>query len=321
MREALFVKQNSAKWQKFENLQTASPDELANYFIEITDDLAYSKTFFPNSKTTLYLNGLASRFHQSIYRNKRESSSRFINFWKLELPALFKKNDRKLLYSLIFFLVACLIGAVSARYDHRFLNLILGDSYVAMTNENIAKGDPFAVYKKDGELQMFIRIAVNNIRVAFLAFVSGILFSVGTVFILIKNGIMVGSFEYFFFSKGLGIESILVIWIHGTLEIAAIIIAGGAGLVLGNSLLFPGTFHRLDSVKRGAKEGLKICLGAAPIFFLAAILEGYVTRHTSMPLWLSCSILGSSLTFIIWYVIIYPRLLISKTNPSYGTEN
>ncbi|TZF85666.1 stage II sporulation protein M (plasmid) [Pedobacter sp. BS3] len=309
MREALFVKQNAEKWKRYEQFNGADPDELAGCFIDLTNDLAFAKTFYPKSKTTRYLNGIASRFHQSIYKNKKERSNRFLLFWKQELPLLFFQYRNQLLYAFIFFIVSVGIGIISARYDDRFVRLILGNEYVNMTNENIAKGDPFGVYKQEGEAFMFIAIAANNIWVALYTFVSGIFLSVGAIVSLMRNGIMLGSFEYYFFSRGLGMQSILVIWIHGTLEISAIIIAGAAGLILGNGLLFPKTYKRMESFKRGAKDGMKIALGIIPIIITAAFFEGFVTRHTEMPAWLSISILASSLIFMIWYVIIYPAKL------------
>jgi uncharacterized membrane protein SpoIIM required for sporulation len=312
MREALFVKQNSGKWKGYEQLQTTNPDELAERFIDITNDLAYAKTFYPKSKTTAYLNGLASVLHQSIYKNKKEDTNRFITFWKYELPLLFHTYRRQLRYSLLFFLVSAAIGILSAKYDDTFVRLILGDSYVNMTNENIAKGDPFGVYKSQGQASMFFMIAANNTYVSLLMFVSGIFLSIGPIFFMLKNGIMIGSFEYYFFSKGLGAESVLVIWIHGTLEISAIIIAGAAGLVLGHGLLFPKTHTRFQAFKNSAKDGTKIALGLVPIILVAAFFEGFITRYTNMPLWLSISILGGSLMFIIWYVIIYPSKLFKR---------
>ena len=319
MRESLFVKQNSQRWQSYEQTSTQNPDDLADRFISITDDLAYAKTFYPKSQTTAYLNGLASKFHQNIYRNRKEKSNRFIYFWKIELPLLFKQYQKQLLYSGIFFVSFCLLGALSAKYDDTFVRLIMGDTYVEMTNENIAKGDPFGVYKKQSEMPMFLTIAANNIYVSFITYVCGIFFSVGTVYFLIKNGIMLGAFQYYFFSKSLGLQSVLVIWLHGTLEISAIIIAGGAGLAMGNSLLFPGTYSRLDSIKKGAKDGMKIAIGLVPIFIAAAFIEGFITRHTEMPVWLSAAILSTSAAFIIWYVIIYPNLL-HKLKNNDGTE-
>ena len=107
-----------------------------------------------------------------------------------------------------------------------------------------------------------------------------------------------------------------MIWIHGTLEISAIVLAGAAGLVLGNSMLFPKTYTRIQALTKSAKDGCKIAIGMVPILLVAAFLEGFVTRHTAMPLWLSVSILGGSLSFIIWYVIYYPRQLSKRQKSS-----
>ena len=309
MREALFVKQNSEKWKRYQQMRTENSDELAERFIDITNDLAYANTFYPKSKTTAYLNGLAAVLHQSIYKNKKEDSNRFITFWKTELPVLFYTYRKQLLYSFLFFLLSASIGALSAKYDDSFVRLILGDGYVNMTNENIAKGDPFGVYKRQGEMEMFLMIAANNTYVSLLMFVSGIFLSIGPVFFMLKNGVMIGAFEYYFFSKGLGAESVLTIWIHGTLEISGIIIAGAAGLVLGHGLLFPKTYTRFQAFKNSAKDGTKIALGLIPIILVAAFFEGFITRHTEIPLLLSISILAGSLFFIIWYVILYPSKL------------
>ncbi|MGA9649357.1 stage II sporulation protein M [Pedobacter sp.] len=313
MREALFVKQNTEKWKRFNELQEANPDELADRFVEITNDLAYSKTFYPNSKTTAYLNGLASKLHRSVYKNKKEKSNRFVHFWRTELPLLFLEHKKQVIYALAFFLVSCAIGAISAKYDDTFIRLILGDGYVNMTNDNISKGDPFGVYKQENPVLMFVQIGANNIFVAIYTFVLGIIFSFGSIVSLFRNGVMLGSFQYFFFSKGLGLQSVLVIWIHGTLEISAIVLAGAAGLVLGNSMLFPKTYTRKASILKGAKDGLKIVLGLVPIFIIAAFFESFITRHTEMPMWLSGFILLASAAFIIWYVFIYPIKIYKKT--------
>lgn len=309
MREALFVKQNSEKWKRYETLQTDNSDELAKRFIDITNDLAYAKTFYPNSRTTAYLNGIAATLHQAIYKNKKEDVNRFAVFWKYELPMLFFQYRRQLLYAFILFVVFCAIGVVSAKYDDTFVRLILGNEYVNMTNDNIAKGNPFGVYKDKNEFKMFFRIFTNNAWVTLVMVVSGALFAVGPVFMLLRNGIMLGAFQYFFFSKGLGIPSILVIWIHGTLEILTIIVAGGAGLVLGHGLLFPRTYTRTVAFINSAKDAAKIALGIIPIILLAAVFESFVTRYTEMPIFLSLTILIGSLSFMVWYVILYPMQL------------
>ena len=308
MREVTFLRKNAAKWKQIEafslSKEKVNPDKLAELFIELTDDLSYARTFYPKSKTTQYLNSLTAKIHQSIYKTKKERKDRFVQFWKYEAPLLFYKRRKEIVVSFLIFLIAVIIGVLSSSGDSGFVRLILGDSYVNMTLENIDKGDPMAVYKKMNGIDMFLGITFNNIRVSFFAFMMGLLFSFGTAWILLRNGIMLGSFQYFFHQHDLLIDSVLVIWIHGTLEISAIIIAGAAGLTLGNSFLFPGTYSRKQSFMIGAREGLKMIVSLIPIFIIAGFLESFVTRHTGMPVYLSLTIILGSLFFVIWYFII-----------------
>jgi uncharacterized membrane protein SpoIIM required for sporulation len=308
MKESVFVKRNAERWQSIEESETSDPDELTAQFIALTDDLSYARTFYPGSQVLRYLNGLTSQLHRKLYSNHREERGRIKNFWLYELPAISFQARHNLLYALLFFTVAFMIGSVSAAHDDTFVRLILGDEYVNQTLENIANGDPLAIYKSHSQADMFLGITVNNIRVSLLAFAAGVIFSAGTIFILLQNGIMLGAFQYFFFERGLLMESVLKIWIHGTLEISAIVIAGAAGLLIGNSLLFPGTFSRLESFKHGAKKGLKLAVGLVPVFIAAGFLESFVTRLT-LPVWGSVVIILLSAVFIVWYFIIYPRRL------------
>ncbi|MET0299378.1 MAG: stage II sporulation protein M, partial [Flavitalea sp.] len=292
--------------------RSSDPDEMAKEFTELVNDLGYAKTFYPHSKVTQYLNGLASKIYLGIYKNKKEDTSRFWNFWKYELPLTVSKYHRHLLYAFLIFTLFGVMAAISAAHDDTFVRGVLGDGYVEMTDENISKGDPFGVYKDKNAITMFVSIALNNIKVSFITFVAGFLLSVGTVWLLFKNGVMLGAFQYYFFAKGLGLQSVLVIWIHGTLEISAIIIAGAAGLIVGNSILFPGTLKRVQSLRNGTKDGLKIMIGLIPVFILAAFFEGFITRYSTMPRLISISILAGSLAFIIWYFVLFPIRVAKK---------
>ena len=321
MREVTFLKKNAEKWKEVETFlfskEKVNPDKLADLFVQLTDDLSYSRTFYPQSKTTQYLNSITAKVHQSIYKSKKERKERFIRFWKYEAPLIFYKHRTEIFISFAIFFIAMLIGVVSSAGDSGFVRLIMGDSYVNMTLENIDKGDPMAVYKKMNGVDMFLGITFNNIRVSFFAFMMGLLVSFGTGWILMSNGIMLGAFQYFFHIHGLLIQSVLVIWIHGTLEISAIIIAGAAGITLGNSILFPGTYSRKQSFMIGAKEGMKMIVSLIPIFIIAGFLESFVTRHTAMPVYLSLTIILGSLTFVVWYFFIYPLKIFNKL----GAEN
>jgi len=318
MREGQFIKRNIDRWKEYQE-PTEDPDETAKRFMNLVDDLSYAKTFYPFSNTVRFINGLASNIFLSIYKNKKEEKNRITSFFSTELPLIIYRRRRALLFSFLFFLLFTLIGVFSARQDQTFARAVLGDGYVDMTEQNIASGDPFGVYKDGNQFLMFVQIAFNNIRVAFYTFVLGITLGVGSVYMLFKNGLMLGVFEYLFFHHGLGLQSILVIFIHGTLEISAVVIAGASGLVIGNSILFPGTYTRLESLMRGGKDAVKIIVTLIPVFIIAAIFESYVTRHTGMPLWLSVSILSASLAFIVWYFIYFPIVVNKKMKHAENT--
>ncbi len=317
MREAAFVKQNKEKWIAFETALnfngTIDPDELANGYIQLTNDLAYAQTYYEKSKTLLYLNALASQAHQKIYKNKKENKNRVINFWKTEFPFFFKQYHRTLGIAFLVFAIATAIGSISALNDTTFIRLILGDAYVNETLNNIAEGDPAAIYKGGSEIGTFLGITINNIRVAFLAFAWGAFFSIGTVYILFSNGIMLGAFITFFYTQGVFFEANKQIWLHGTIEISVIVIAGCAGLIMGNSFLFPKTFSRRVSFMKGAKDGLKVVVSTIPFFVIAGFIEGFITRYTQMPNWLAFLIIGGSLFLIVYYYVLYP-ILIHKKN-------
>ena len=173
MREGLFIKKNIEKWKGYQYESSSNPDEMAQEFTELVNDLGYARTFYPQSKVTQYLNGLASKIYLGIYKNKREERSRLITFWTTELPLVIRKNHKALLYSFLIFTVFALMSAFSTAQDQTFVRGILGDAYVEMTESNIAKGDPFGVYKSNDRLTMFLTIALNNIKVAFMVFLGG----------------------------------------------------------------------------------------------------------------------------------------------------
>ncbi len=313
MREASFLAQNEKKWKKVESIldknSKLKPEESADLFVELTDDLSYAQTHYPKSIITRYLNSIAGGIFQKISSSKKEQLDRIISFWKYEVPRAVHENHSRMLAVFIFFLAAVLIGVVSTHYDETFPRVVLGDSYVDMTLENIENGDPMGVYKDHDSNSMFLFITLNNLRVAMYTFIAGLLFSLGTYYFLFVNGVMLGTFQYFFVTKQLLLESFLTIWIHGTIEISCIIIAGASGIVLGNSFLFPGTLPRKHSLVKGAKEALKIFIGIAPLIVIAGFLESFVTRYTEAPNILRASIIVGSLAFIVWYFIIYPRRL------------
>lgn len=310
MREVTFLRQNAEKWKRFEQLiknsGNADTDELAELYVELNNDLAFAQSQYPETKTVEYLNGLLMWAHSKIYKNKKESLSRISNFWFHEIPQLYSYRLKELLAAFIVFLVFVGIGTVSQLNDPSFARIILGDAYVNMTLENIDKGDPLAVYKSHSQMSMFVGITFNNVMVSFRNFIMGLFTAFGTGYIMLINGILVGSFITFFNGFDLLFEAFLVIFIHGALELSAITISGAAGFTLGNSFLFPGSRTRVQSLIKGTRDGAKMLIGLVPVFVIAGLLESFVTRYTDMPLFLSLFIIISSFAFIALYFVVIP---------------
>jgi len=324
MREVAFIKQNKEKWLNFEKAifgkQLKNPDELASLYVHLVNDLSYAQTYYPKSKTILYLNNLAAKAFQKIYKTKREDTNRFIHFFKTEVPMIVYEYRRYVLYAFLIFLSFVTIGVVSAAYDDSFVRLILGDEYVNKTLENIEAGDPVAVYKSGSNWGSFIGITLNNLYVGIKAFMYGVFGGLGTGLVMLYNGIMIGAFQYFFYQEGVLWESVRGIWIHGSMEIFAIVIEASAGLLLGASILFPKTFSRMASFKIGVKNGVKILISTFPFTIAAGFLEGYVTRYSNvMPNWLSTGIIILTLSLISFYYLIYPFIVKTKEKNNYAT--
>jgi uncharacterized membrane protein SpoIIM required for sporulation len=311
MREITFINRNRKRWKDFEQKgsdpQRFAPDELADHYIQLTDDLSYARTFYPQSSVVQYLNNLGSKAYHLIYQNKREKSTRLQTFWTQELPRDLYYSRYDFFLSLVIFLISMLIGVVSALNNDDFVRLVLSDQYVNTTLDNIEKGDPLAVYGQMGEISMFLMITGNNLMVSFVVFLFGLLTPLGTAFHLFRNGVMVGAFQAFFYQNSLMTVSSLGIYLHGTLELSAIVLAGGAGIVLGKSMLFPGTLPRKTAFVKGVRRGTKIMLGLMPFFIVAGFIESFITRYyNQMSLFVNLLIIGLSLILIIGYFVFYP---------------
>ncbi len=310
MKESTFIANNEADWHQLEDLlkkPQKDADKLLHLFEKVSGDLAYARTYYPNRSIRVYLNNLTQGvLNTLVKKRKRFQLTAVIDFYKTELPAEIYRSRKAFYVSFIVFVMAVLIGIVSSAHVDDFANVVLGDEYVAMTDENINKGDPMAVYKDMDQGSMFMHITTNNIRVSFLCFVMGLLSSIGTVVILLSNGIMVGAFQYYFYKKGLFLTSFLTIWIHGTIEISSIILAGAAGIILGNGLMFPRSYSRNASLLLSAKRALRVILAIMPLFVIAGFLESFVTRLTEMPTIIKVLIILVSLFLILGVFVFYP---------------
>lgn len=310
MTESQFITENEKQWEALEQLlkwKIKDPKKLSDIFAKVSNDLAYAQTYFPRRSVTLYLNDLVGRLFDAMKARRKYNFLRSIlNYFGHILPTEIIRNRKAFLLSMLVFFLATAVGVYSTIQEADFPRHILGNEYVAMTNSNIEAGDPMAVYKSGTRWDSFIGITMNNILVSFYAFAFGILGTLGTFFVLIKNGIMLGAFQTMFYQKDLLAESMLTIWIHGTIEISSIIIAGAAGIILGNSILFPKSLSRMESLKLGATRAMYILISTLPLFIIAGSFEGFVTPMTEVDNAFKLGIIIVSAVFILLIYVIYP---------------
>jgi len=241
-----------------------------------------------------------------VYSGRKTTLRSAFYFWKTDVPMALYNTRYEQLAALLVFFVAALIGIVSCLSDDQFAASILGKSYVRMTLENIHNGKPMAVYDEDSPFSMFLAIASNNLKVCYIGFSMGIMGGLGTLYILLYNGIMVGTFQFFFAKYNLLWSSFLTIWMHGALEISSIVIGSGAGFTLGKGLLFPGTYSRLQSLLLAARRAITIMIGISPVILVAAYIESFLTRYYDMHEAIKLVLILASFGFILFYFVFYP---------------
>lgn len=311
MRETQFIQQNEAKWREFEEeLQdgnaTKDAEKLSEMYIQIMDDLSHAHTFYPSRSVRLYLNGLAQLITSYLHKRRTANFQRITVFFTDELPLVVYESRRIFWLATLLFLLATFIGYFSSMMDEKFPVYMLGEGYVEMTRENIESGDPMAVYKQTGMVDMTLGIMLNNLYVTFRYFILGIFAGIGSAASMMFEGVRIGAFLQFFSRSGLFAEANLTIWMHGTLEIAAIIIGTAAGMVMGSGWLFPGTLTRLQSFQLSARRGIKIMMGVVVMLILAAIIEGCLTRFTEAGTPFRATFIGFWLIAIVTYYGWYP---------------
>ena len=308
MRETDFIGQNKDKWVAFEKKlgqKDFDPDELSRLFIETTDDLAFSRTYYPNRSVRVYLNGVSQKTYRSIYKNRKRVKGAFWKFWTSDLPDAMYHARKSLLVSFLVFVVGTSIGILSTIQDPSFPAIMLSEEYIEMTEDNIAQNNPMGVYQDESAMEMFFQIAWNNIKVSLFCFVLGLLFEVGALFFILYNSVMFGSFIWFFVQRGLMKESFLAVMLHGTIELSMIVVAGAAGVILGRGLVQPDSYSRLQSLTRNARHAMKIMIGVSTFLVIAAVVESYLTRYSVAQTAIGQLFLDSGrLLFIIFSVVI-----------------
>lgn len=313
-----FIKQHREEWEQLEYLVTTLNKKRASItgvkinqfhrlYQKVAQHLSYSQTFFPKEEVTPYLNALVSKSHNLLYKDQVSSIKQVRYFFSTKFIGLLIEQWKFVIVAMILFIIGAAGSFFSVVNDPLHLYSILP--------AEIAQGvDPEQLGSSDGEVDsslMSASIMTNNIKVAILAFAGGVTFGLLTVYLMIYNGIIVGALAGLFWHYGKSYDFWAYIVPHGMIELTAIFIAGGAGLLMGYKLFVPGNLSRGYQLKEQAKRSVQLMLGTIPLFIIAGVIEGFITPAAIS---LEAKYIVAFLTVIglILYVIIGKQLLMRK---------
>jgi uncharacterized membrane protein SpoIIM required for sporulation len=255
------------------SLQRAELQELGLLYRQIAADLATLREDDSSAHFARYLNHLLARAHNIIYSAPGSSPSAIVRFFALTYPVVFRRNLRFVQIAVLIFAVSAVVGAALTYQDPDFKLSILGPQMVQtierreMWTHSIVAIKPLASSA----------IMTNNLGVGFVTFALGITAGLGTIYMVVFNGLLLGVIGMACHLSGMSLKLWEFVAPHGVLELPAIFIAAGAGLRIASGLLFPGYFPRRESLVRAGTEAVQLLLGSIPILIIAGIIEGFVS--------------------------------------------
>jgi uncharacterized membrane protein SpoIIM required for sporulation len=303
-----FLEARLAKWKRLEeltarvsrlhlkNLSGEEVREFGKLYRRTAADLAIAREEVTDKRLVNYLNYLVGRAHGAIYRSESSGFGVFINFFRYDFPAVFRRTFPFTLTAFITFILATAFAAVVCLLDEGFADRVapgMRQDIIGHHNwtDAINNANPLASTS----------IQRNNITVTFYAFAGGVLAGLGTLLVLVQNGLLLGMvlslcFRYRFWEVPIFVSA------HGVIELTAIFISGGAGLLIGKALLMPGDLKRIDALVENGRLAIKLVLGCIPMLLIAGIIEGFISpAHISPSFKFSVSAL-SAVVMIIYFL-------------------
>jgi uncharacterized membrane protein SpoIIM required for sporulation len=255
------------------SFDAAEIESFGRAYRRIVSDLAIAQRDFPDDQLTLWLNGLAARAHLRLYRAPAPSWKRLGSFFSTDFARRFRSAGPYLIASALL-----LFGPAAVAYVGALFSVTLRDALVpASLRQIMESGRTWTEIEPGLRPGMATLIFTNNIQVAFLSFAGGVLCGLGTAYVLTANGLalggVLGAAQFY------GVAPLLWSFIspHGYLELTCIVIAGAAGLMLGDALLRPGLQRRREALARTSRRAVELVLGAAPVLVVAGLIEGFVS--------------------------------------------
>jgi uncharacterized membrane protein SpoIIM required for sporulation len=283
----LFLTQRRPAWQQLEelldktknNIRALSPAELAELgrlYRTATSDLALAQRDFPQQRVTLYLNQLVSRAHNQIYRDEPLYRHKLWTFYRWQFPALYRLL---LPYTTFCFALFALCAAVAFWQVWRTPDRIyfFAGEGIAPLVQQVEAGEMWTEIAPSVRSAAATTILTNNIRVMFLTFAGGITAGLLTLWVIINNGLHLGSIFGLLQAHNMSTHLAEFIVAHGFVELSVIFLAGGCGLYMGDALIRPGLLSRRDALITHSRRAVSAILGCVPLLIGAGLIEGLIS--------------------------------------------
>lgn len=303
-----WIEKRKPYWQKLETLIVNSKpglrglghdelQELSLLYRQTAADLAAIRQDPSSIHFARYLNQLMARAHNIIYAGHRASTSAVFNFFRYEYPRVFRRHLKYCALALAVFIVGSLAGTALTLQDPDFELQVLGPQMVQtiqrkeMWTHSIIGVKPLASSK----------IMTNNMTVGFMAYAAGITAGLGTLYMMFFNGLLIGVIGTACALAGMSLSLWSFVAPHGALELPSIFLAGGAGLMIADGLLFPGMLPRKDSLALAGREATVLVLGTIPLLIIAGTIEAFVSP-TGLAIPLKFAMAAALLTLLYAYL-------------------
>lgn len=293
-----------------ETLAVHELKRLCQLYRHVAMDLSRARTDGADPDLIRYLNFLAARAHGCVYRTRGVDVRPLFHFVWAGFPRLVRRHARPLLVAAAAFLLTALASFLAVVRQPELAYSLFSEQVVEHENLRLERhqGEYRGNFTFDVRESPLVAVAIigNNVRVAILAFALGCLLCLPGIMLLAFNGRMVGTLTGLVWTQGFFVDFYGLILTHGVLELTAICIAGGAGLMLGWSLIAPGRRTRREALRQAAGAAFSLLAGCVLMLIVAGLIEAYVTPHFSATVrW---SVAAGSALFLVGYLGFAGRL-------------
>ena len=278
--------------------------ELALLYRQAAADLAAARADPARRALAASLNALLGRAHHVVYTGAPANRRRIWDFYSRRLPAAIRDCRREIALAAAIFVAGALTGALTSAADPVFPRVVLGSQLLDTIDRREMWTHPILAMKPLASAG----IMTNNLSVSFTAFASGILLGLGPLYLLFLNGLLLGVVGHACAAAGMSTSLWSFVAPHGALELPAIVLSGGAGLVLARGVVLPDALPRRQALASAGARGAALMLGVVPMLVVAGVIEGFVSPAPLSPL-LKFFIGASLFTLLVLYVMknVRPR--------------